>query len=355
MMNGSADEHSKNADQETEELTPMLPPFSSQEGASLSTQQENMPVPGEDWNAQSPDTDELRPRNSAAVETAVLEPLPETENPLLQLSRQAKASKAGEQSMIVGKRCAVGAVRDRNEDACLVFTSESGGHFPLLPFGLYIVADGMGGHKNGHIASKTASRIAARHLIDRIYLPMLQIEGGLGMQRPIQEVMEEAVAAAHRVLYDPKEESDSGTTLTIGLVLGSRLYVSHVGDTRLYIWHNDKLEKVTTDHSLVQRLQDVGQLTAEEASYYQYRHVLLRAVGQGEELSIDTYTRRLPAKGKLLLCTDGVSGLIPEYEIAMIMRQDKSPDAIAADLLNAAMDAGGYDNITAIVVDFQLG
>ncbi len=334
---------------------PVLPPYSSQEAELLSAEQEHVPAQREDWNERTVDTGELRPRNSASVETAVLEPSPETDNPLLQLSRQAKASKTGEQGMSVGKRCAVGAVRERNEDACLVFTSESGGHFPLLPFGLYIVADGMGGHQNGHIASKTASRIAAMHLIDRIYLPMLQIEGGLGMQRPIQEVMEEAIALAHRALYDPMEESDSGTTLTVGLVLGSRLYVSHVGDTRLYIWHDDKLEKVTTDHSLVQRLQDVGQLTAEEASYYQYRHILLRAVGQGEELSIDTYTRRLPAKGKLLLCTDGVSGLIPEYEIAMIMKQDKSPDAIAADLLNAAMEAGGYDNITAIVVDFHLG
>ncbi len=355
MMNSLADEQSKSAEEETEELTPVHLPRFYQEAEPPSAPQEQARVQEENGDDPSRDTDELRPPNSISVETAVLEPLPEADNPLLQLSRQIKASKTGEQSMNVGKRCAVGAVRDRNEDACLVFTSESGGHFPLLPFGLYIVADGMGGHKNGHIASKTASRIAARYLIDRIYLPMLQVEGGVGMQRPIQEVMEEAIAAAHRALYDPREESDSGTTLTIGLVLGSRLYVSHVGDTRLYIWHDDKLEKVTADHSLVQRLQDVGQLTAEEASYYQYRHVLLRAVGQGEDLSIDTYTRRLPSKGKLLLCTDGVSGFIPEYEIAMIMKQDKSPDDIAADLLNAAMEAGGYDNITAIVVDFHLG
>ncbi len=307
---------------------------------------------GEEVFVSKVDTGEVDSEDTVSLETAALEPPQEIDNPLLGLAR-TKASATGEQTMHVAKRCAVGAVRDRNEDSCLVFTSETGGHFPLLPFGLYIVADGMGGHKNGHIASKTASRVAAKHIIDRVYMPLLQVEG-VPNALPIQEVMEKAVEAAHKAVFDPTDEADSGTTLTVALVLGSRLYVAHVGDTRLYLWQNDKLEKITTDHSLVQRLQDVGQLSAEEATFYQYRHVLLRAVGQGEDLVVDTYTRRLPKKGKLLLCTDGVAGLVPEYEIGMILKQDKPVDELAGDLMDAAMDAGGYDNITAIVVEFQL-
>lgn len=292
---------------------------------------------------------ELASLEELPVETAALAPPPDVDNPLFMLSQ---AAKAGEQTMVAAKRCVVGAIRDRNEDSCLVFTSETGGHFTLLPFGLYIVADGMGGHQNGHEASRTASRVAARYIIDRVYLPLLQVDKAPN-PTPIQEVLENAVEAAHRALFDPTDEADSGTTLTIGLVLGNRLYVAHVGDTRLYLWYDGKLEKITTDHSLVQRLQDVGQLTAEEASLYQYRNVLLRAVGQGEDLVVDTYTRRLPRKGRILLCTDGLSGLVSESEINLILQQEKPADAIAGDLMDAAMDAGGYDNITAIVVDFQ--
>lgn len=256
-----------------------------------------------------------------------------------------------EPTLRVAKRCHVGAVRERNEDSCLIFESETGGHFTLLPFGLYIVADGMGGHKNGHVASKIASRTAANHIINKIYMPLLQNDGTAN-QTPIQEVMEDSVAAAHRALYDP--EADRGTTLSIALVLGRRLYVAHVGDTRVYLQTSERLETITNDHSLVKRLQDVGTLTAEEANTYQYRHVLLRAVGQGEDLEVDTYTRLLPKTGKLLLCSDGLCGFVADTQIEKIMRQEMSVQKTADKLFAAAMEAGSSDNVTAIVVEFNL-
>ena len=255
----------------------------------------------------------------------------------------------------VAKRCDVGAIRERNEDSCLVFMSETGGHFPLMPFGLYIVADGMGGHQDGHLASKTASRMVARNIINKIYMPLLQ-EDGNPIQAPIQEVMTEAVQAAHHAIYNPDPEEDGGTTLTSALILGRRLYIAHVGDTRVYLKTDDKFETLTTDHSLVQRLQDVGQLTAEEATFYQYRHILLRALGQGEEgeIEVDTYMRLLPKSGILLLCTDGLSGMITDRAMEEILNQDVSLDQMADNLYEAAMAAGGYDNITAILVQFRL-
>ncbi len=178
------------------------------------------------------------------------------------MSQHARAN-AGEPAMRVAKRCGVGAVRERNEDSCLVFTSETGGHFPLLPFGLYVVADGMGGHKNGHIASKIAFSAAAKHVIERIYLPLLQMDGLPGAT-PIQEVLEDAVQLAHRALFDPTDGDGQRYDADNCSCFGG-LLMRPMSAIRGFIYSTgDRSETVTIDHSLVQRLQDVGQLTAEE-------------------------------------------------------------------------------------------
>lgn len=249
--------------------------------------------------------------------------------------------------------CHVGGVRDRNEDACLVFDAQMGGHFQQLPFGLYLVADGMGGHINGHEASNMAIRIAARQIINRIYLPMLQ-EMGNPLQTPVQEVLVQAVESANEAIFDPDPEIDGGTTLTIALVIGQRLHVAHVGDSRAYLLRDGKLEAITEDHSLARHMQDVGDMHGDEQTFYNIRHVLLRAVGQGDELEVDTYTLRLPQHGRLLLCSDGLCGLISDDEIENIMQQTEGLVETTESLFQAAMTAGGYDNITAIVVDFNL-
>ena len=164
--------------------------------------------------------------------------------------------------------------------------------------------------------------------------------------------MRDAVQIAHKTIYNPDPAKDGGTTLTVALLLDRELYLAHVGDSRAYWLVDGNLEAITNDHSLVQRLQDEGQLTAEEAEHYQYRNVLLRALGQEDELEIDTYKRQLPQKGKLLLCSDGLCGLVPDSRLQQIMNQSTSPHEIADQLIAAAIEAGGYDNITAVVVDF---
>ncbi|WP_420640732.1 PP2C family protein-serine/threonine phosphatase [Candidatus Leptofilum sp.] len=251
-----------------------------------------------------------------------------------------------------GVRCDLGA-RDRNEDACMVFSSEAGGHFSMVPFGLYIVADGMGGHTNGHVASRIASRVAAHYILTKIYMPLLQTVGP-PTHVPIQEVLLDAVQAANTAVFEDDPEVDSGTTLTVALVLGRRLHVAHVGDSRLYLLADGKLEQISSDHSLVQRLQDVGTLTAEEATIYRYRNVLLRAVGQGEEVEVDTYMRLLPHTGKLLLCSDGLCGFVDDKTIQEILEKDVSLPQMVDDLYETALAAHSNDNITAVVVDFSL-
>jgi len=247
--------------------------------------------------------------------------------------------------------CHVGAVRERNDDSCLVFESQVGGYFKMMPFGLYIVADGMGGHANGHLASKVASRVASHEIVENIYLPLLRDADG-GSPTPIQEVLVNAGQKANTAVYEIDKEADSGTTLTGVLLLGRRLYALHVGDSRAYIYTDSELEQITTDHSLVQRLQEVGQLTEEEAAFYQYRHVLLRAVGQADAVDVDTYMQRLPKNGRLLLCSDGLCSMITDKEIQAIMAKDGGLDDTVEELFTAAIAAGGHDNITIILVDF---
>lgn len=307
--------------------------------------------------AATPDAEsaesKLHEENEAAypADTAPISiiPVQEFETPAI-IAGIGQSKPSREPLIKVATRCEVG-VRERNDDSYVAFTAEVGGHFRTQPFGLYIVADGMGGHKNGHIASRIASRVAAHHILTRIYLPLLE-NVGPPTQVPIQEVLIDAVQTANTAVYQNDLEGNSGTTLTVALLLGQRLHVAHVGDSRLYLLADGKFQVVTSDHSLVQRLQDVGQLTAEEATSYPYRHVLIRAVGQDEEVEIDTYLRLLPKEGKLMLCSDGLCGEVPDEELHRIVAQEVEPEVIADELYEAAVAANSTDNVTAVVVEF---
>jgi PPM family protein phosphatase len=249
-------------------------------------------------------------------------------------------------------RSHVGVVRQRNEDSCLLYQFDSGGHALLLPFGLYIVADGMGGYEGGDRASKIAAHTAAHYLLQQVYLPLLNDQ--IHPNSPhIEEVMRRSVLSAHEAVRPPGFSGNGGTTLTIALALGQQLFVAHVGDSRAYCLVDGDLRALTRDHSLVQRLQDEGKLTLEEAENFQYRNILLRALGQEEDLEVDVFKYDLPAQGKLLLCSDGLCGQVSDVDIRRMMDGDQSPGEIADRLLMAALDAGGVDNISAIVVEFE--
>lgn len=253
------------------------------------------------------------------------------------------------------QRCNIGFVRERNEDSSFIFTADTGGEEPMMPFGLYIVADGMGGHYAGHEASKSVSRLVAKHVMQRIYLPILTANGSAGPGEPIQEVMLDAIQTANKTIHSPDPEKDSGTTLTAALIFGRRLYIAHVGDSRAYLYENEKLNLITTDHSYVRRLQEAGQLTEEEAASHPQRNMLYMAVGQGGNLDIETYTQSLPKSGKLILCSDGLWGLVTEQMIQEILSTEETSLETKSDkMVEQALNAGGYDNITIILVDFSL-
>ncbi|MDX1664953.1 MAG: protein phosphatase 2C domain-containing protein, partial [Candidatus Promineifilaceae bacterium] len=221
----------------------------------------------------------------------------------------AAQTDGGESFMLVARRSHVGRVRQRNEDACFTFVSQSAGYEALPLFGLFIVADGMGGHLDGHRASQIVSRTVAEYALRTLYQPLLE-NGGATLRYSFQEIMEEAVLKANKALYIPEPQKAMGSTLTAALVLGSRLFLAHVGDSRAYLLQDDALMAITTDHSVVRALQDSGQLTDEEVAHYSNRSLLYRALVGDELEGVDTYTRTLPARGLLMLCSDGLWDLL---------------------------------------------
>lgn len=250
--------------------------------------------------------------------------------------------------------CHIGNIRHRNEDSTFLFTAEAGGQEPLLPFGLYVVADGMGGHHAGHEASRVVSRIVAQHVLERIYLPLLKksTQTPTQSQEPIQDVVLEAIQIANRQIHSTEPGLESGTTLTTVLLFGRRLYITHVGDSRAYLLDGQNLKQLTTDHSYVRRLVDAGDLTEEEAAVHPQRNMLYKAVGQGGSLEIDTFTQTLPKEGTLILCSDGLWGLVTDQEIKATVQMQASLLDRANMLVDLALKAGGHDNISAILVSF---
>jgi protein phosphatase len=250
--------------------------------------------------------------------------------------------------MVLGVAQDVGRVRTHNEDVLLVFTGELGGLEAMPNLGLFIVADGMGGHSLGERASGIAARTVARTVLEQI-LPSLLADPHADTERPLlKDVLESAMSTANAAVVNGVPEG--GTTLTCALVLGEQLILSHVGDSRAYLITSETFEQVTRDHSLVRRLQELGQITADEAAVHPQRSVLYKAVGQGEGLEVDVISRRLPPGAALLLCSDGLWGSVPDHKILEVVRQTPGPQAAVDELVAAANAAGGPDNITAVMV-----
>ena len=276
-------------------------------------------------------------------------PLPDLDTlPTADTVRSAAVSLAPRR-LTMGIAQHVGRVRTHNEDVLLVFTGELAGLEAMPSFGLFVVADGMGGHALGERASGIAARTVARTTLDGI-LPSLLADPTLNTDRPsLQEVMEKAMDAANRAVSVGVPDG-GGTTLTCALIIGQQVVLSHVGDSRAYIITDDSFEQLTRDHSLVQRLQELGQLSASEAAIHPQRNVLYRAIGQGEGLEVDVDSRRLPPGAILLLCSDGLWGLVPDDRILSIVRENSSLQAACEAMVAAANAAGGPDNITAVMV-----
>jgi len=232
-------------------------------------------------------------------------------------------------SSYYGSRTEIGNVREHNEDSLTV----------LPP--LFAVADGMGGHEAGEIASE----ITINTLND------------LAPQSADAEALARAVVAANlNVIKAPSQgvgREGMGTTLTAAILEKERLVIAQVGDSRAYLLHNGSLQQLTRDHSLMADMIEAGQLTEAEARVHPNRSVITRAIGSDPHMQPDLYELNVETGDRLLLCSDGICGMIEDHEIASIMRQAPSAQSCADQLVEAALAAGGFDNATAIVVDVE--
>ncbi len=254
-----------------------------------------------------------------------------------------------------GWRSDVGQVRQHNEDGLFVFIAEQESDHPLIPFGLFILADGMGGHQAGEVASAVATRVTAGYLLDKIYLPILLGHDRSGGQASLTEVMQQAISTANTEVGTIAP--GSGTTLTCAMIVGERLIIGHVGDSRAYLRRTSEADKpitlLTRDHSLVHKLVEIGQLTPEEAAVHPQRNMLYRAVGQGDTLDVDVMSYPLRSGDQILLCSDGLWGEVSEPDIWQIIEHASTPSEACLRLTEAANMAGGNDNITVILVEFH--
>lgn len=252
------------------------------------------------------------------------------------------------QQLVASCGQSVGKQRELNEDSLLALTTTMAGNSGNLPFGLYIVADGMGGHQFGEVASNAAIRSVAGYVLKKFHPYLFQVNNE-SMEESFQEIMQAAVREAQRAIQ--KEAPGSGTTLTAALVVGQQITVAHVGDSRAYfIYQDGRVESITRDHSLVKRLEELGHITPEEAANYPHRNVLYRALGQGEILDPDIFTVGFPQPGYLMICSDGLWGVITEQDLVRSIHEATTLQRACQNLVNAANTAGGPDNISVILV-----
>jgi len=254
---------------------------------------------------------------------------------------------AGNEHAVFGQLTDVGKVRTNNQDAAFSFlaTTRSADEWP--DFGLFVVADGMGGHQDGEKASAITTRSLASHILGTLYVPMVRGDEDAN-QIPVNEVLETAVQKANSDVVANVPEG--GTTVTAAVVIGDLAYIAHVGDSRIYLISKGAIEQVTRDHSLVQRLIELGQLTPEEATDHKQPNVLYRALGQNDTVDVDTLTRRLPPHARLLLCSDGLWNQVADSEILDIVNKHPIPQEACNKLIALANMRGGIDNVTAILL-----
>jgi serine/threonine protein phosphatase PrpC len=251
-------------------------------------------------------------------------------------------------TMRVGVCQSVGQRYDHNEDSIYVMNSLLSSDKNMFPFGLFIVCDGMGGHEKGEEASSLAVNVMSEHIIRSLYLPMVNPHG-FSQPEPIQEVIESGLNLINKQLVANVPEG--GTTMTAVVVMGNYLTLGHVGDSRAYLLSSGgKLEQISKDQTLVQRLVDLGQLTEEEGKSYPRRNVLYSALGQSETLETQIITKKIPDEGFIFLCSDGITTCVGDDTIKTIILDAKDPQNACEKLINAANEAGGPDNISAIVV-----
>ncbi len=232
-----------------------------------------------------------------------------------------------------------GKVREINEDSYNVIAG-----YPGIPV-TFIIADGMGGHNSGEIASKTA--------VDYVSNYILQSPGSFleseDLSPIVKKVMEEANTDVYKKSLEHEGDRGMGTTLIVTVVHNKKLTIGHVGDSRVYMIRDDSILRLTEDHSFIEELVKNGTLTREEAENHPNKNLITRALGCSDSIQVDTYKYDLKDDDVCVVCTDGLTNMLGEKEIKDIVLNSGDPEIACDKLIMEANERGGEDNITVIV------
>lgn len=251
-----------------------------------------------------------------------------------------------QETLTYGVASDVGKLRDNNEDACFAMHWHSITVDERPDFGFFIVADGMGGHLDGEKASGIAVETLAAEMLETMYVPLLR-DFHAGDSPTILDALVSASEKANLAVI--KRVPGGGTTLSTVAVVDNLAYLVHVGDSRAYLINDDDIEQLTTDHTLVQRLIEMKELTPEEAEYYPQKNVLYRAIGQNEKLKVERLIRTMPPAAQMLICSDGLWDLVEDHVLKQVALESATPQDACDRLIAMANERGGTDNITVII------
>ena len=240
-----------------------------------------------------------------------------------------------------GVRSDIGKVREENQDAFMI-EAESG---------LFLVADGMGGHRGGALASQ----IVAEDLPVMIETRLNKLK--VSSVRAVRSILKKAIAEENRQLrMEGTSEAgykDMGATVVLALLRNARAYIANMGDSRMYLLRKGKLSQRSRDHSVISALLRQNEIGPEEVENHSARGQITRYVGMAEEALPYMRSFQLKRGDRLLLCTDGLTDMLPDRDIAVILTDESDPQAVCQALVGAANAAGGHDNVTVVVVDWH--
>ncbi|MGE4282620.1 MAG: Stp1/IreP family PP2C-type Ser/Thr phosphatase [Clostridia bacterium] len=245
--------------------------------------------------------------------------------------------------MRIGAFTDKGKARDINEDC--FFVSE----FNLEDvFGYCIVADGMGGHNAGEIASSLAIEEIKKYIKD-FYHPDMTDQQVIG-------IMNDSMSRANKTIYDKSLENQSyngmGTTAIACIIYDKKIYIAHVGDSRAYLIHESSISQITTDHSMIEELINSGSITREEAQNHPQKNIITRALGGEENIPVDIHIQEYSEGDMIIMCTDGLSNMLTDLEILSVLKCRNHLQSAVEELISIANDRGGLDNITVVALEF---
>lgn len=244
--------------------------------------------------------------------------------------------------MIVGAVSDVGLKRQNNQDYMFASTEKD---FPL-----FVIADGMGGHNAGEVASS----MAVKTILDKFRGNLEKLKNEKTIKLLIKEAIQEANDNIYLKSFEKPEFNGMGTTITLAYVYDTKIFIGHVGDSRAYVVKNRELSQITEDHSLVNELVKNGSITPAEAINHPQKNMITRAVGTSYKINLDLYILNYEDKDKLVLCSDGLTNMVDDNTILEVINSnDLDMYKVCNDLVSLAKNNGGRDNITVVGINLE--